>query len=156
MDKKFKDLFVEGMKAIEWHGASSPLARLLQRNIDELLKVGLDKDKYEESPPPQAVFMQDWTEPPYFGGWHAWCVGYEPWRIRKDIVRPFAMSIFTSAVFSADQEMDRGCLADGRAVAPGNARLQIEKSALVEWCVAQRDELGGRKGHESVKEYLDW
>lgn len=159
---KFTKLFPnnEIKKLIAAHGVSNSLINMLMMNIREVLRGSGLKNVNGKKTEPIAVFMQDWNEAPFYGGWHAWCVNYNPWEVRKHIQRPFVgQDIFISGeVFSPDQGWIEGALRISESI------LQSEHFGLTspEWIERNVVNLHETSWHDSekpndtIKNYLKW
>ena len=62
-------------------------------------------------PDPYAAVFQDWSRPPFYGGWHSWSVGYQSQPIRQALRQPVAEPTYVCGeAYSDDQGWVEGAL----------------------------------------------
>jgi monoamine oxidase len=69
-------------------------------------------------PMPYAGIVRDWSEPPFYGGWHSWNPHFRSWEIVRQLVQPFSsIPLFTCGeAFSTEQGWIEGALKSAELV----------------------------------------
>src|SRR6202035_4442616 len=78
----------------------------------------LSKVTGKKVPQAVAIVLRHWSDPPYYGGWHSWNMGFESWKYSAQMVRPFRNAdIFTCGeAFSSEQGWIEGALKSAERV----------------------------------------
>lgn len=83
--------------------------RLVEKAIRQLERL---HPEISQIPMPLCGFAKDWTEQPFYGGWHTWNPRQRPWDVADRIARPFeSLNVFVCGeAYSRDQGWVEGAL----------------------------------------------
>jgi hypothetical protein len=86
--------------------------------VRDEMEIQLQKVALKEVPAACTVILADWSDPPYFAGWHSWNMGSESWKIAERLVRPFLKAeLYTCGeAFSSEQGWIEGALKSAERV----------------------------------------
>lgn len=99
----------------ESYGATARMIRKAHRQVRQLYPQLAANDCI---PDPYVGLVMDWSQDPYFGGWHSWNVHYEAWKVRRTLRRPFANLGFhiCGEAYSCEQGWAEGALRSAELV----------------------------------------
>ncbi len=63
-----------------------PFKRAFMKFLNSVFKGFVQERSFTE---PLGIVLENWSEPPTYGGWHGWRSGSEPWELRERFSRPF-------------------------------------------------------------------
>ena len=157
-DAAFAAAYSDGYDEV-WQrfACSTPLYRLMQKNISAILRGRLDSKTREQNIDALELFLCDWSAPPYYGGWHAWHANYRPWKVRQKIMQPFHNEdiYVCGEAFSADQGWIEGALRTAERMLQEHLGLDIPDWVNTDLLRGTSwEDCGGKD--EILKEYLDW
>jgi hypothetical protein len=133
------------------------MRRSLGRVFKEVLRGG-------EVPRPRAVLFQDWSDAPYYGGWHSWKITFKPWEMRELLRRPFSTNnvMVCGEAISADQGWIEGALRTCEAGLVQVFGLEpVQLPGMREGLVAARflpeaSEINQEDVDKAFQDYLRW
>lgn len=96
---------------IQDHGTGEAVLTRLQDQLRQL-------SEKSTLPDPITIIAKHWSDPPFYGGWHAWNMGYRSWVIAERLVQPFLdAELFTCGeAFSSEQGWIEGALKSAERV----------------------------------------
>jgi hypothetical protein len=141
------------------HGVSSGFVDVFMDSASRLLSV-LAGGKVK-LPYPEVAFFQNWMDAPFYGGWHAWNMTYEPWLIRRHIRHPFnGERIYVAGeAVSADQGWIEGALRSVEAVLQSELGLGypiVGDKTPEDSLVASAYPRPSDTREATLQNYLDW
>jgi monoamine oxidase len=122
MDESIKDLWEKDQDLkdlLREYGATTLLARRLEQNLRYFRRLRallqrLESGKSKKSRARDLLYVafKDWSDPPFYAGWHTWKAGEMSRLVKEQIVKPFAdMNIYVCGeAFSSDQGWTEGAL----------------------------------------------
>lgn len=130
------------------YGASEAIVKCAHQQLRHLH--GLKEDDPTIPQVPKAALYKDWSDPPFYAGWHTWRVGIPAWQTRREIEKPFrnAEVYVCGESYSSEQGWCEGALRSTERVLH---RLGLPSPQWI-----SEDEYMKRRGFENYKQYIEF
>jgi hypothetical protein len=86
--------------------------------VRDEMETQLRRVAVNDMPAASTIILQDWSDPPYFAGWHSWNMGRKSWDVADRMVRPFVdVELYSCGeAFSSEQGWIEGALKSAERV----------------------------------------